>query len=306
MAGIGAVLIKAFAFVAIIAIGYGLKRIGFFHAQDFYLLSKINLKLTLPAAIIANFSKISMDVSMLIVCVIGIGCNAATMLVGYLISLGKDKSEKAFDMLNMSGYNIGSFTTPFVQNFLGPVGVAATSLFDTGNAVMCTGINFTVASMVSGEDEKPSPGRILRTLLSSAPFDVYVVMTCLTLLKLRLPVAAVTLAETIGGANAFIAMLMIGIGFEIRADKEKLKLMVRILTVRFGMAIALAVGFYVLAPLELEVRQAVAICVIGPITSVCPAYVGRLKGDVELASAINSLAILIGVVTTTVGLVIML
>ncbi len=306
MAGIGAVLIKAFAFVAIIAIGYGLKRIGFFHAQDFYLLSKINLKLTLPAAIIANFSKISMDVSMLIVCVIGIGCNAATMLVGYLISLGKDKSEKAFDMLNMSGYNIGSFTTPFVQNFLGPVGVAATSLFDTGNAVMCTGINFTVASMVSGEDEKPSPGRILRTLLSSAPFDVYVVMTCLTLLKLRLPVAVVTLAETIGGANAFIAMLMIGIGFEIRADKEKLKLMVRILTVRFGMAIALAVGFYVLAPLELEVRQAVAICVIGPITSVCPAYVGRLKGDVELASAINSLAILIGVVTTTVGLVIML
>lgn len=122
MAGIGAVLIKAFAFVAIIAIGYGLKRIVFFHAQDFYLLSKINLKLTLPAAIIANFSKISMDVSMLIVCVIGIGCNAATMLVGYLISLGKDKSEKAFDMLNMSGYNIGSFTTPFVQNFLGPVG----------------------------------------------------------------------------------------------------------------------------------------------------------------------------------------
>lgn len=306
MTGIGAVLIKAFAFVAIIAIGYGLKRVGFFHAQDFYLLSKINLKLTLPAAIIANFSKISMDVSMLMICVIGMGCNAATMLVGYLISIGKDKSEKTFDMLNLSGYNIGSFTTPFVQNFLGPVGVAATSLFDTGNAVMCTGINFTVASMVSGEDEKPSFGRVLGTLLSSVPFDVYVVMTCLTLLKLRLPAAAVTLAETMGGANAFIAMLMIGIGFEIRADQEKLKLMARILAVRFSTAVALAAGFYYLAPLELEVRQAIAICVIGPITSVCPAYVGRLKGDVELASAINSLAILIGVVTTTVGLVVML
>ncbi|MCI8888973.1 MAG: AEC family transporter [Hungatella sp.] len=302
----GAVLIKAFAFVAIIAIGYGLKRIGFFHAQDFYLLSKINLKLTLPAAIIANFSKISMDVSMLIICVIGMGCNAATMLAGYLMSMGKDKGEKTFNMLNLSGYNIGSFTTPFVQNFLGPVGVAATSLFDTGNAVMCTGINFTVASMVSGEEEKPSPGRIARTLLSSLPFDVYVIMTCLTLLNLRLPAAAVTLAETMGGANAFIAMLMIGIGFEIRADKEKLKLMIRILTVRFTMAVAMAAGFYLLAPLELEVRQAIAICVIGPITSICPAYVGRLKGDVELASAINSLAILIGVVTTTVGLVIML
>lgn len=306
MAGMEVVLMKAFAFVFIIAMGYGLKRKGFFHAQDFYLLSKINIRITLPAAIIANFSKISMDMSMLIICIVGIACNAATMAVGYLISIGKERDEKAFDMLNLSGYNIGSFTTPFVQNFLGPVGVAATSLFDTGNAVMCTGLNFTVASMVSGGEEKPSPAGILRSLLSSLPFDVYLVMTTLTMLKLRIPQAAVTVAETIGGANAFVAMLMIGIGFEIRADKEKLKLMARILAVRFGMAAALALGFYFLAPFELEVRQAIAICVIGPITSVCPAYVGRLKGDIELSSAINSLAILIGVVTTTAALVIML
>ena len=39
MAGMEVVLMKAFAFVFIIALGYGLKRIGFFHAQDFYLLS---------------------------------------------------------------------------------------------------------------------------------------------------------------------------------------------------------------------------------------------------------------------------
>ena len=38
MAGMEVVLMKAFAFVFIIALGYGLKRIGFFHAQDFYLL----------------------------------------------------------------------------------------------------------------------------------------------------------------------------------------------------------------------------------------------------------------------------
>ena len=52
MAGRGldmtAVLTKAFAFVAIIAMGYILKRVGFFHAKDFYLISNIVIKLTLP------------------------------------------------------------------------------------------------------------------------------------------------------------------------------------------------------------------------------------------------------------------
>lgn len=65
MAGRGldmtAVLTKAFAFVAIIAMGYILKRVGFFHAKDFYLISNIVIKITLPAAIVSNFSKITMD-----------------------------------------------------------------------------------------------------------------------------------------------------------------------------------------------------------------------------------------------------
>ena len=65
-----AVLAKAMAFVSIIAMGYGLKKIGFFHAKDFYLLSKIVVRITLPAAIVSNFSRISMDMSLLVFCVI--------------------------------------------------------------------------------------------------------------------------------------------------------------------------------------------------------------------------------------------
>lgn len=306
MAGIGVVMMKASAFITIIVIGYFFKKIGFFHAQDFYLLSKISLKITLPAAIVANFSKIDMEASMLIICLIGMACNALTVTAGYLINISKDKDKKVFDMLNLSGYNIGCFTMPFVQNFLGAVGVAATSLFDTGNAIMCTGINYTVASAVHGGSEKPSPANILRTLLSSIPFDVYVIMTCLSLIRIKVPAVIVTIAETIGGANAFIAMLMIGVGFEIRADVQKLRMIVRILAIRFAMALVLAVGFYLLAPFSVEIRQAVAICVIGPITSICPAFVGRLDGDVELSSAINSLSILIGIITTTTALILML
>ena len=119
MAAILGVLAKAFAFMGIIVLGYTLKKVHVFKPEDFYVLSKIVIRITLPCAIISNFSKISMDMSMLILCVIGIVCNLIYVGIGYGINQKRSGDAKAFDMLNLSGYNIGNFTMPFIQNFLG-------------------------------------------------------------------------------------------------------------------------------------------------------------------------------------------
>lgn len=301
-----AVLTKAFAFVAIIAMGYLLKRAGFFHAKDFYLISNIVIKITLPAAIVSNFSKITMDYSLLAMCVIGLLCNFVTIIVGYVMNLKRSKEEKAFAMLNMSGYNIGNFTMPFVQSFLSPVGFAATSLFDAGNSVMCTGMTYTLAGMVVGGDDKPSIGRMVKKLFSSIPFDAYIIMTVLSILKLKLPAVVISFAETAGGANAFLALLMLGIGFEVHMEREKLAQIAKILVMRYGIAVLMAVGFYLFAPFGLEVRQTLAIVSLGPVASVAPAFTGALKGDVEMASAVNSLSIIISIAAITAALIILL
>lgn len=301
-----AVLTKAVAFVAIIVMGYLLKCVGFFHAKDFYLVSKIVIRITLPAAIVSNFSKITMDYSLLVMCVIAILCNFVTIGVGYLVNAGKTGNKKAFAMLNMSGYNIGNFTMPFVQSFLSPIGFAATSLFDAGNSVMCTGLTYTIASTVMGGEEKPSVKSMVKKLFSSIPFDTYIIMTILTILKLKLPGILLSFAETAGGANAFLALLMLGIGFEVHMDKEKLTEIGKILVLRYGIAIAMAVGFYFLAPFGLEVRRTLAIVALGPVASVAPAFTGMLGLDVEMASAVNSLSIVISVVAITVALIVLL
>ncbi|MBR2045466.1 MAG: AEC family transporter, partial [Agathobacter sp.] len=131
------VLTRAGCFIAIIVAGYVLRKINFFKEGDFAVLSKITLKITLPAAFISNFSGKKLDPSMLAFTLMALGAGVLYMLLGYLINLGKSKEEKAFGVLNLPGYNIGNFTIPFVQSFLGPVGVITTSLFDAGNAFVC-------------------------------------------------------------------------------------------------------------------------------------------------------------------------
>lgn len=306
MSGIMEVLAKALAFILIIVLGYLLKKKGFFHASDFYLISKIVIRITLPAAIVSNFSRITMDNSLLFMVVIGLAANIVMVSVGYLINAGKSKEAKAFDMLNLSGYNIGNFTLPFVQSFLGPIGFATTSLFDAGNAVMCTGVTYTLASMVIGKGDKPSVKNILKSLFSSLPFDAYIIMTVLAILRIPLPSVITSFAATVGGANAFLALLMIGIGFEIHMEKDKVSTMVKLMVLRYGTAVLFALGAYFLLPFPLEVRQALAIVSFGPVSSVSPAFTGKLEGDVELSSAVNSLSIVLSIVSITMVLIVML
>lgn len=109
--------------------------------------------------------------------------------------------------------------------------------------------------------------------------------------QIKLPEVVLSFASTAGGANAFLALFMIGIGFEIHADMKNWTEIVKILSIRYSIALAFSLIFYFLAPFSLEVRQTLAIVAFGPVSSVSPAFTGKLNGDVELSSAINSLQI---------------
>lgn len=283
-------LIRAGCFVAIIILGFVLRRIGFFKEEDFRLLSKITIKITLPAAIITSFAGKQIDPAMLSIALLGLGGGLIYMAVAFLLNLRSPREKRAFEVLNLPGYNIGNFTLPFVQSFLGPTGVIVTSLFDTGNAFVCLGGAYGVASTIK-DGQGFSLKRLGKALLTSVPFLCYIIMVVLNLTRIPIPSPIVTCAGIIGNANAFIAMLMIGVGFKITADRGQIGSIVKILALRYGIAMALALIFYYGLPFSLEVRQALVILVFSPIGSAVPAFTSELKGDVGLSSAINSISI---------------
>lgn len=283
-----------------------LRRRGFFKEEDFYVLSRIVLKITLPAAIVTNFTGIDMKPSMLLMSLLGLGGGIILTGMAFLISAGKNGEEKAFNIINLTGYNIGNFTMPFAQSFLGPLGVVATSLFDSGNALVCLGGTYSVAVMAKGEKGKFSIMPIIKTLLSSVPFDAYLLMTVLSLLHLSLPAPMVSFTGIIANGNAFMAMLMLGVGFKMTLDKSRMGKIIQILFIRYSVSIALAAAFYFLLPFELEYRQALAILALSPIASAAPAFTGDLDGDIGLASAVNSISIVISIVLITGTLLLVL
>ncbi len=299
------ILIKAACYVAIIILGYVLRRRGFFGPEAFGVLSKIVIKITLPCAIISSNAGKAIDSSLLSIILLSFGAGVIYMILGSLIYKNKGKDAQAFGILNIPGYNIGAFAMPFTQSFLGPMGNITTSLFDMGNAIICLGGSFGVAASVKegrGFDLK----RILKGLVTSVPCMTIIIMVILNLFALTPPAPIVSFATIVGNGNAFLAMFTIGVGFKLSGDRSQIGDMVKVLGTRYGVAVILALIFYFVLPFELEIRQALVILAFAPIGSAVPIFTGELKGDVGLSAAINSVAILISIVIIVTLLLVML
>ena len=299
------ILIRAGSFVAIILLGYLLKKAGLFRQQDFSVLSNTVMKVTFPAAIITNFAGKQIDPAMLVLAGLSFGFGVLYIILAWIINIRSTPEKRAFDILNLPGYNIGNFTMPFVQSFLGPIGVITTGIFDVGNAVICLGGAFGVASMVK-DGTKFSVKRIVKALSKSIPFVTYLVMLVVLFAHIKLPAVVMEFAGIVGSANPFLAMFMIGVGFQLGGRTGQFGKIFRILALRYGMAVVLALFCWFVLPFAIEVRQALVILVFSPIGSAVPPFTAELKGDVGLSSAVNSIAILISIAINVVLLSVIL
>ena len=291
-------LMKPLSYVLVIVLGYLLKRMGFFGRDDHRLMSRIMMNITLPCTIVRAFSGFSRDAQLFVIVGIGFLCALLPMVLIYLTTRGTNTRLRAYRMLNISGYNIGCFSLPLIEVFFGSTGVVAACMFDTGNAVMMTGGSYTMTSTLlkTGGGTRESAGDILMKFLKSAPFDTYMVMFILMALNVQLPEAVYTLVQPAANANAFVAMLMIGMMFEPVGERALAAETARELGIRYALAALFALACYFLTPFELTVRQTLAVLCFAPLSSLAPIYTDRCHSDVALASFTNSASIAVSLV----------
>ena len=94
------ILTRAGSFISIILLGFLLKKVGFFKQEDFTILSRITIRITLPATIVTSFAGKQIDTAMLSLTFLAIGCGLIYVAVGYLMNSRKSKDQQAFEMLN--------------------------------------------------------------------------------------------------------------------------------------------------------------------------------------------------------------
>lgn len=288
-------LIQALSFIFIMALGYVLKRVKMFGPEDYRIMVKVVVNITLPVSIVVSFSNSTFDWSLLSLTVIGLTINCVLLAVGLLVSRGKQPGDRALIALLLQGYNIGAFAMPFTGSALGHEGAAATCLFDAGNAIMCTGGSYAVADAVLCGTGKFRPSDLLKKLCSTPPFVTYMTMLLLTVLGFRLPQPVVDFITPIASANSYCAMMMMGLMFSLDFPRETFRRVKFLVAVRFVIAVALALACFFLLPLPLVARKTLAVLVFAPPSVLTAVFVEKCGGNGSAASCAASLCTLTAV-----------
>lgn len=270
------------------------------------MLSKIVFNITIPCAIFHAFALAQFDLWLLILAGLGLATTFIPWLIGTVIVRNEEYTRRVFMMMNISGFNIGSFVLPFAQMVFPAGSVLYVCLFDAGNALMMSGgvYAFSSAILNKGATHSERVKLALKRLFSSVPFDLYIIFIILAILHLQVPSFLVTLVEPVSNANAFLAMLMLGMMVNFSIDKTKMGQLVRLLGLRFGLSALMSVAiFFMPLPLDMSIRIIIIAILWSPIGALGPVFTMWAKGDVGLAAFANVISVIVGVAAMTVAAV---
>ncbi len=297
------VIVKVLSFIVIILLGIGAARSSTFGDSAGRLISRIVFNLTLPAAIVRAFQTTEFRPALLGLILLGFLASALPFFFSLVVYRKKPREERIIQLANVSGFNIGCFALSFVQAFFPASSVVATCLFDAGNSLMSTGGTWALmrALVLDAGDTSAHEraGVFVRSLLSSIPFDCYLVLIALGLGGIRLPSQLIALIDPIASANSFLSLFMIGLMIRFSLDGRKAAELVRLLGWRFVFATVLSLAAVFVLPLDEGVRQVVAVLAWAPAASTGPLYTLWAGGDEGLAGMANAVTVLVGVLVMT-------
>ncbi len=289
------VLTQTIVYVILLFAGYGFKKAGIFKVEDTDFLKKVILYLTMPAMAVNGLKDLELQPSFLWCFLVGFGTSTILMLVGMAVTRGKSPEERVMYLFNFNTYNIGNFAIPFLTGLISTEGFAALCLFDIGVAIYLYGIDYSLAEAVKGGKGSFSLKFLLKKIFTSPITDMYLLMILLAALHLRLPDPILKLASVMGNANAFLAMLSIGILFELNLEKKNLWDMVKFFVLRYGTILLIMAGVILFIPFSQDIRQAICVLLMAPVASIAPLLTMNAGGDGAKAAQINSVSILIGI-----------
>lgn len=296
----GTVYYKTMIMVITIFLGWLMRRLGILQRSDARVISKILMNITLPCIVVTNINGITLDMDILVAVVIGILANAFFCAQAFIFSKPEDSDDRVVKAFCLSSFNVGNYVIPLLTGSITPHAMAGVLAYNyPGTAIFTYGMPPVVAGMAYGAKGESAGKRLWKSLSRNVTLLTCVFMITLSLLKLSLPESVVGVCRSIGGANATLAMLSIGLLLDLNMPKEEKGYCFQIVAIRFACAVICGLCIYFFAPVADDMRRALTLTVFAPIASTMPALALSCGYNGSRVAVINSLYMIVSVVSMT-------
>ncbi|MBT1180795.1 AEC family transporter [Bifidobacterium sp. CP2] len=322
-------LLKPIAFLLIIAAAYLVKRAGLFRPRDYRVMQVVVFDFTLPASIIVSFATNPHHLSMLLISLVAIVFGLLPLLLVYAATRHRPVADRAFLMLNCSGFNIGNFCFPVIQAFMGPSALVTAAMFDIGNSVVVTAgsnvmttsllhidMNRTLAEQHAGSAptmpytrptdrdarrlaRRAKVRQVLKGFLTSVPFDIYLLMIVVMVFSIRIPSFIPTLLQPLADANSFCSVFMVGMLMDLPKTRKDVTDVLEVLGWRLPLGFLFAAFCWFVLPFDAGVRKAAVMLSLAPSAVFSTLFTDRVLGNAKLAGFTLSVTAIIAIALMT-------
>ena len=299
------ILLNALSIILVLFLALLLKKIRILHQKDGAITSKMVVYLTLPSTILIGVNHTKLSNIFFILMFMGLFSNLLLVFLGKFIGRKATVEERGLYMFDLSGYNIGNFSIPFVSSFF-PAAIPFLAMFDMGNSLMVTGTTQAIVELSSGRKKH---GFILQeifgVLFRNPPFVVYIFMFILAIFGLSFPDEWLIPIRPLANANTLLSIFTIGLFMEFRLPKGKLKLVLKILTWRYLLAFILASLVYFFLPFPAIIKEILLLIFFCPMSFLHMIQAIELGNDKALAGLTISLSMFISLILMSIIVIIL-
>ena len=290
------ILLNALSIMLVLFLALLLKKIKILHQKDGALTSKMVVYLTLPATILIGVNHTKLSNIFFILMFMGLFSNLLLVFLGKFIGRKATVEERGLYMFDLSGYNIGNFSIPFVSSFF-PAAIPFLAMFDMGNSLMVTGTTQAIVELSSGRKKH---GFILQeifgVLFRNPPFVVYIFMFILAIFGLSFPDEWLIPIRPLANANTLLSIFTIGLFME---------LVLKILTWRYLLAFILASLVYFFLPFPAIIKEILLLIFFCPMSFLHMIQAIELGNDKALAGLTISLSMFISLILMSIIVIIL-
>lgn len=292
---------NALTIFIIIILGFIFRRLRLVNQDTAKSLSYLVIYMTLPCAIVSSANGIEFDISLMSIMLLAVLFNIVLLIVGFFCF--KNAALKVFTMINITCFNIGNFTIPFMQSIVSAKAFLAICMFDMINALFCFGGCYAIAIFVNRKNfsATPLPMRaILKEISRSMPVYAYLISLSLSALAISLPSFILTPLSAIGKANTLLCIVVIGMLINLKINKSQLARIAKLALIRYTVGLILCVFIYYCLPYEFEIKFVLMVIALAPVPSVAPIFTMKALPQMAKDSAnLNTVSILISIVMVT-------
>ena len=286
------------ATLAVIAVGYFVKRLGYITEKDGKSISKLLMHTTFPALMIVSTVRIQFKPDLLFIPLFGLVFGSLMMLIAWFVFKKEENDMRGLMVMSAAGLNLGLFAFPIIQDIWGQEGLSYAILLDIANTIVSFVLVYSVAQYFAAKRATYTPTEgslkkaIFKKVFQSLPFQGMILGLCINVLGIELPSVVLNSLDVLAKGNKPLGLLLLGIYLNFGLKKHEIKAITKLLYLRYIWGLAIVVLLYYNLPPSV-LCSTLIVCIILPIGLVVLPFSDKLKYDARVAGLAVNLSLVI-------------